>query len=118
MGACSLQARLRGQEGNQRLHARWQRFDSRGKRLTVANVAVARELPGWCWSLAVMDRPASPTPAARHGQQRQEQHAMTAMRASQGHDVPHVFCPRNGTGASFKYARESITIYAWEMDYL
>lgn len=50
-----MQARLRGQEGNRRLHARWQRFDVRGKRTAVANVAIARELAGWCWSLAVMD---------------------------------------------------------------
>lgn len=50
-----VEARQRGQEGNARLHARWQRFDARGKRATVANVAVARELAGWCWSLAVMD---------------------------------------------------------------
>ena len=50
-----MQARLRGQEGNARLHARWRRFDARGKRPTVANVAIARELAGWCWSLAVMD---------------------------------------------------------------
>lgn len=48
-------AQLRGQEGNRRLHARWQRFDARGKRANVANVAIARELAGWCWSLAVMD---------------------------------------------------------------
>ena len=48
-------ARLRGQEGNRRLHARWQGFDARSKRPAVANVAVARELAGWCWSLAVMD---------------------------------------------------------------
>ena len=50
-----VEARQRGQDGNKRLHARWQRFDPRGKRVTVANVAVARELAGWCWSLAVMD---------------------------------------------------------------
>lgn len=50
-----VEARLRGQEGNRRLHARWQRFDARGKRASVANVAIARELAGWCWSLAVMD---------------------------------------------------------------
>ena len=50
-----VEARLRGQAGNRRLHARWQRFDARGKRATVANVAIARELAGWCWSLAVMD---------------------------------------------------------------
>ena len=50
-----LEARLRGQDGNARLHARWQAFDARSKRPAVANVAIARELAGWCWSLAVMD---------------------------------------------------------------
>ena len=50
-----MPARLRGQQGNARLHARWAAFDSRGKRPSVVNVAVARELAGWCWSLAVMD---------------------------------------------------------------
>ncbi len=30
-------------------------------------------------------------------------------------DVPHVFCPRSGIGASFKYAHESITIYSWQV---
>lgn len=50
-----LEAQLRGQEGNRRLHARWQRFDARGKRPVIANVAIARELAGWCWSLAIMD---------------------------------------------------------------
>lgn len=48
-------ARARGDEGNRRLHARWVRFIDRRKRHTVANVAIARELAGWCWSLAVMD---------------------------------------------------------------
>jgi transposase len=48
-------ARIRGDEGNRRLHQRWVRFIERRKRHTVANVAVARELAGWCWSLAVMD---------------------------------------------------------------
>ena len=47
-------ARARGDEGNRRLHARWVRFNERRKRHVVANVAVARELAGWCWSLAVM----------------------------------------------------------------
>jgi len=28
---------------------------ARGKRSTVAAVAVARELAGWCWSLVTMD---------------------------------------------------------------
>ena len=47
-------ARARGDEGNRRLHGRWVDFLERRKRPTVANVAIARELAGWCWSLAVM----------------------------------------------------------------
>jgi hypothetical protein len=30
-------------------------LDARAKRPTISAVAVARELAGWCWSLAVMD---------------------------------------------------------------
>jgi transposase len=48
-------ARIRGDEGNRRLHQRWVTFIDRRKRSTVANVAIARELAGWCWSLAVLD---------------------------------------------------------------
>ena len=48
-------AQLRGQAGNERLHHQWVAFTARKKRPVVANVAVARELAGWCWSLAVMD---------------------------------------------------------------
>jgi transposase len=48
-------ARARGDLGNRRLHARWVRFNERRKRPVVANAAIARELAGWCWSLAVMD---------------------------------------------------------------
>jgi transposase len=48
-------ARLRGQEGNLRLHNQWVAFTARKKRPVVANTAIARELAGWCWSLAVMD---------------------------------------------------------------
>jgi transposase len=48
-------ARARGDLGNRRLHERWIRFNLRGKRPVIANVAIARELAGWCWSLAVMD---------------------------------------------------------------
>ena len=48
-------ARARGDEGNRRLHGRWVGFLERRKRSTVANVAIARELAGWCWSLAVME---------------------------------------------------------------
>ena len=47
--------RERAERGNRRLHHRWRRLDSRAKRSTVSVVAVARELAGWCWSLAVMD---------------------------------------------------------------
>ena len=48
-------ARARGDAGNRRLHHRWVGFLERRKRPTVANIAIARELAGWCWSLAVMD---------------------------------------------------------------
>jgi transposase len=47
-------ARARGHAGNQRLHNRWVGYAQRRKRPVVANVAVARELAGWCWSLAVL----------------------------------------------------------------
>ena len=47
-------ARARGQAANRRLHTRWSAFDARKKRPVIANVAIARELAGWCWSLAVM----------------------------------------------------------------
>ncbi|WP_112276805.1 IS110 family RNA-guided transposase [Lentzea terrae] len=48
-------ARARGDAGNRRLHDRWIGFNLRRKRAVIANVAIARELAGWCWSLAVMD---------------------------------------------------------------
>ena len=51
----SAAARVRGHQGNQRLHQRWQVFTARRKKPVIANVAVARELAGWAWSLAVMD---------------------------------------------------------------
>ncbi|WP_436038405.1 IS110 family transposase [Microbacterium sp. LjRoot45] len=51
----SAAARARGDLGNRRLHERWVRFLERRKRPTIANIAIARELAGWCWSLAVMD---------------------------------------------------------------
>ena len=46
-------ARDRGDQGNRRLHHRWVQFLTRRKRHTVATIA--RELAGWCWSLAVLD---------------------------------------------------------------
>jgi RNA-directed DNA polymerase len=53
--AAPAAARARGQAGNQRPHQRWQTFTDRKKRPVVANVAVARELAGWCWSLATLE---------------------------------------------------------------
>ncbi len=48
-------AAARGDAGNRRLHHRWQVLTAHKKKHTVANTAIARELAGWCWSLAVMD---------------------------------------------------------------
>lgn len=42
----------RGHQGNLRLHRRWEHFTAQHKRTTIANTAIARELAGWCWSLA------------------------------------------------------------------
>lgn len=53
--AASPAAADRGRRANRRLQARWAHFDARGKRSTVANAAIARELAGWCWSLAVLE---------------------------------------------------------------
>jgi transposase len=47
-------AKARGHQGNHRLHARWEVYNARKKKPVIANVAVARELAGWCWSLAMM----------------------------------------------------------------
>jgi len=44
----------RGHAGNRRLNQRWRSFTERGKNPLVANVAIARELAGWCWSLATL----------------------------------------------------------------
>ena len=56
-------AQVRGDAGNRRLHRQWVRFTARKKSGTIAAVAVARELAGWCWSLATLDtRPAKEPP--------------------------------------------------------
>lgn len=47
-------ARVRAHEGNQRLHHRWEVYSQRKKKHTVATTAIARELAGWCWSLATL----------------------------------------------------------------
>jgi transposase len=51
----SAEVRARAEAGNRRLHQRWCRLEQRKKRPTVSVVAVARELAGWCWSLAVLE---------------------------------------------------------------
>jgi len=48
-------AAARGHAGNRRLHQRWQNFIDRKKTPVIANAAIARELAGWCWSLAVLE---------------------------------------------------------------
>lgn len=48
-------AAARGHTGNRRLHGRWQSFIDRKKTPVIANAAIARELAGWCWSLAVLE---------------------------------------------------------------
>ena len=46
----------RAERAGLRLHHRWHQLEHRrGLRSTVVATAVARELAGWCWSLAVMD---------------------------------------------------------------
>jgi transposase len=48
--------RARAEQAGRRLHARWAHLERRrGVRSTIVATAVARELAGWCWSLAVMD---------------------------------------------------------------
>jgi len=44
----------RADEANRRLHRQWVKFDARKKRPVTANAAIARELAGFCWSLAMM----------------------------------------------------------------
>lgn len=48
-------ARARAAQAEQRLHRRWAHLEGRRKlKRTVVATAVARELAGWCWSLATM----------------------------------------------------------------
>jgi transposase len=47
--------RARSHAANRRLHSRWVHFDERHKRPVIPNAAIARELAGWCWSLAVLE---------------------------------------------------------------
>jgi transposase len=56
-------ARARGDAGNRRLHRQWAKYIARHKRSTIATVAIARELAGWCWSLAILNEDPGPTPS-------------------------------------------------------
>jgi transposase len=50
------QVTARAEQAGLRLHRRWAHLEGRrGLRSTVVATAVARELAGWCWSLAVME---------------------------------------------------------------
>lgn len=54
--ACRPEVRARAELAGRRLHQRWTHLNGqRGLRSTIVAVAIARELAGWCWSLAVMD---------------------------------------------------------------
>src|SRR5262249_6044627 len=46
--------KARGHAGNRRLHQQWGRVNEPKKPHVVAHVAIARELAGWCWSLATL----------------------------------------------------------------
>lgn len=48
--AADERSRVRGHQGNQRLHYKWDQCEARHKRRVITNVA--RELAGWCRSLA------------------------------------------------------------------
>jgi transposase len=52
--ALSPAVRARGQAADRRLHHRWTTMTARNKPPAITAVAVARELAGWCWSLATM----------------------------------------------------------------
>jgi len=50
------EVRARADQAGLRLHRRWAHLEGRrGLRSTIVATAVARELAGWCWSLAVME---------------------------------------------------------------
>ena len=81
-------ARARGHAGNQRLHARWISFNDCKKRPVIANVAVARELAGWCWSLATL------TPANWSPPQPSDGASDDQLRNVSGHVAGHLSVPR------------------------
>ena len=44
-------------KAQQRLHRLWRQFDKRSKRKTIAAVAVARHLAGFCWAITTHTDP-------------------------------------------------------------
>ncbi len=52
--ALSPAVRARGEAADRRLRRRWTALQARKKEPPVIAVAIARELAGWCWSLATM----------------------------------------------------------------
>jgi hypothetical protein len=50
-----MTAAARAHAANQRLAARWAAHHQRNKPAVVANAAIAPELAGWCWSLAILE---------------------------------------------------------------
>ncbi|MGV1009979.1 MAG: transposase [Dermatophilaceae bacterium] len=52
--ALSPAVRARGEAADRRLRRRWTALQARKKEPPVIAVATARELAGWCWSLATM----------------------------------------------------------------
>ena len=55
LGPGRPRAQARGDAGNRRLHHAGAGSTPAASSHVIANVAVARELAGWCWSLAVLD---------------------------------------------------------------
>lgn len=62
VGTAPEAAQSRGHAGNRRPHQRWLTYLEHHKRPVIANVAVARELAGWCWSLAEIAEEKAPSP--------------------------------------------------------
>lgn len=50
-----LEIQRRADQANRRLHNQWKKFQNKGKKNVVANTAIARELAGFCWSLATIE---------------------------------------------------------------
>jgi hypothetical protein len=66
--ACQPEVRARAELAGRRLHQRWNHLNThRGLRSTIVAIAIARELAGWCWSLAIMTTNHSPPRSSTRG---------------------------------------------------